>query len=119
MVSSVMDSEAIEIFWNNIDRYWYSDASTDDVFVNAFTDTASTIMADVQSKYDAQKTRTKFWIVLILVVAVIVILLILFNWWKKKAKRAKEEAAETERILNTPMETLVDQNLKDLENKYK
>lgn len=118
-VSSVMDSEAVEIFWNNIDRYWYTDYSTDDVFVYSFTDTASTIMATVQSKYDAQKTQTKFWIVIVAVAAIIIILVILYNWWKKKAQRAKEEAAETERILNTPMETLVDQNLKDLENKYK
>lgn len=43
-VSSVMDSEAVEIFWNYIDRYWYSDASTDDVFINTFTNTADSIM---------------------------------------------------------------------------
>jgi hypothetical protein len=109
MVSSVMDSSAVDIFWNNLDRYWSNiDISTDDVFVYAFTDTASTLMS-----------TNVVLIVVIISVAVIVILLILFNWWKKKAKRAKEEAAETERILNTPMETLVDQNLKDLENKYK
>lgn len=118
-VSSVMDAEAVEIFWNNIDRYWYTDYSTDDVFVYTFTDTSSTIMADVQSKYDAQKARTRFWIIVVVVAAVIIILIILYNWWRMKARRAKEEAAETERILNTPMETLVDQNLNDLENKYK
>lgn len=118
-VSSVMDSEAVEIFWNNIDRYWYTDESTDDVFVYTFTDTSSTIMAEVQSKYEAQKAKIIFWIIVVLSLAVIVVLTILFNWWKKKAQRAKEEAAETERILNTPMETLVNDNLKDLENKYK
>lgn len=31
-VSSVMDSEAIEIFWAYVDKYWYSDMSTDDMF---------------------------------------------------------------------------------------
>ena len=42
--SSVMDSEAVEIFWDNIDKYWYTNLSTDDVIVNAFDDTADTIM---------------------------------------------------------------------------
>lgn len=42
--TSVMDSEAVEIFWNNIDKYWYADLSTDDVFIRTFNDTADTIM---------------------------------------------------------------------------
>lgn len=118
-VSTVMDSEAVEIFWNNLDYYWYSNYSTDDVFIKTFNDTASTIMAEVESKYDAQKARTRLWIILVLVIAVIIILIISFKWWKKKAQRKKEEAEETERILNTPMQDLVNDNLKDLENKYK
>lgn len=42
--TSVMDAQAVDIFWNNIDRYWYTDLSTDDVIVNTFHDTAKTIM---------------------------------------------------------------------------
>lgn len=42
--TSVMDSEAVEIFWNNIDKYWYTDLSTDDVLIRSFDDTADAIM---------------------------------------------------------------------------
>ena len=42
--TSVMDSEAVEIFWNNIDKYWYTDLSTDDVFIQTFNDTADKII---------------------------------------------------------------------------
>lgn len=42
--TSVMDSEAVEIFWNNIDNYWYTDLSTDDVLIRTFDDTADMIM---------------------------------------------------------------------------
>lgn len=43
-VDSVMDAEAIDIFWGYIDRYWYDDMSTDALFEKAFTKTAETIM---------------------------------------------------------------------------
>lgn len=43
-VIGLIVQEAVEIFWNNIDKYWYTDLSTDEVFVNAFNDTAKTIM---------------------------------------------------------------------------
>lgn len=43
-VDSVMDAEAIDIFWGYIDRYWYDDMSTDELFEKAFTKTAETIM---------------------------------------------------------------------------
>ena len=43
-VDSVMDAEAIEIFWGYIDKYWYDDMSTDELFEKTFTKTAETIM---------------------------------------------------------------------------
>ena len=42
--TSVMDSDAVDIFWDNIDKYWYTDLSTDDVLIRAFNDTADGIM---------------------------------------------------------------------------
>ena len=39
-------------------------------------------------------------------VGIAVILIILFVWWKKVQQRKKEKAAETERILNTPIEKI-------------
>lgn len=43
-VDSVMDAEAVDIFWEYLDRNWYSDMSTDELFEIAFTKTAETIM---------------------------------------------------------------------------
>lgn len=43
-VWSIMDAEAVDIFWAYIDRFWYSDMSTDDLFVSVFSKTADRIM---------------------------------------------------------------------------
>lgn len=43
-VDSIMDDEAIEIFWGYLDRNWYSDKTTDALFADAFEKTANTIM---------------------------------------------------------------------------
>lgn len=106
--SSVMDSEAVEIFWNNIDKYWYTDLSTDDVFVNAFNDTADTIMRVSTTKEDIV-----VWGMAVAIVIIVGIVIIIFI--KQKNQRAKEKAAEDERILNTPLEELRND---DLTKKY-
>lgn len=109
---SVMDSEAIEIFWNYIDRYWYSDMSTDDLFVTVFDKTADTIMRVSTTGADVAKAA-------VIIVGIILILVVLFRWWRAKAQREKEKAEETERILNTPMQDLVNESKADeLAKKY-
>ncbi|MFQ9072800.1 MAG: hypothetical protein ACLR43_08770 [Faecalibacillus faecis] len=48
-VTSVMDSEAIDIFWNYMHRYWTdSSLSTVDIFTKTFDSTAKTIMKNQQ-----------------------------------------------------------------------
>ena len=44
-VDSVMDEEAVNIFWDCLDRSWYSDLSTDALFADAFERTARAIMS--------------------------------------------------------------------------
>lgn len=108
---SVMDSEAIEIFWAYIDEYWYSDLSTDDMFVKSFEATAKRIMTKTTTKNDVIKY------VLIAAAAGVVVYGVI-KVVKLKHKRAKEEAEETERILNTPMESLVEKELEETAKKY-
>ncbi len=43
-IASVMDDEAIEIFWDYVEEYWYSDLSTDDMLIQVFDSTAEAIM---------------------------------------------------------------------------
>lgn len=47
MVKSVMDAEAVQIFWEYLDYYWMLEyLSTDDVFSMTFNSTASVIMGN-------------------------------------------------------------------------
>ena len=55
-VTSVMDSEAVNIFWNYIDRYWTDDSlSTVEVFTKTFNSTANTIMEKSTTSNDIIK----------------------------------------------------------------
>lgn len=107
-VTSVMDSEAVDIFWAYIDEYWATDMSTDDVIVETFDSTAKRIMDKSTTGADV----AKYVVILVIVCAggfVIIRML------RMKFKRDKEKAEETERILNTPLDKSED----DLLNKYK
>ena len=104
--SSVMDSEAVEIFWNNIDKYWYTNLSTDEVFIRAFQDTAGTIMHVSTTGKDILK-----WALIVAAIALAGAIII--NLVKQRNKRAKEKAEEDERILNTPIHDIADDNLED------
>lgn len=102
--SAVMDSEAVEIFWNYIDSYWYSDASTDELFVKTFTKTADSIMHTAKTKYDALK-----WTVIVIGVIGAGTLAVVFI--TKRNKRKQEEAEEKQRILNTSLDDLVKEKM--------
>lgn len=104
--SSVMDSEAVEIFWNNIDKYWYTNLSTDEVFVNAFHDTANTIMHVSTTGKDLLKWG-------LIVTAIVLVGAIVINLVKQKNKRAREKAEEDQRILNTPIHDMAEDHLED------
>lgn len=95
-VDSVMDSEAVEIFWGYIDRSWYSDASTDTLFADAFEKTADTIM---------QKSKTTTDVIFAVVVGIVIILVItaIISAMVIKRRHERERAEETQRILNTPL----------------
>ncbi len=110
-IETVMDTEAISVFWAYLEKNWYSDMSSDDMFVKTFTSTADRIMDKSTTGKDVAKYA-------LIAVAVIAGGYIIIKLVKLKHKRAKEEAEETERILNTPMESLVEAELKDTMKKY-
>lgn len=109
-VPSVMDSEAIEIFWAYVDKYWYSDMSTDDMFTTIFTKTADRIMTKSTTAADVGNNAIKV-IGVIMVFAGIIVVMVL------RRKHKAEEAKETEKILNTPLNG--DSEADDLLKKYK
>lgn len=107
-VTSVMDSEAVDIFWAYIDEYWATDMSTDDVIVKTFDSTAKRIMDKSTTGADVAKYAV---VLVIICVGGFVVIRML----RMKFKRDKEKAEETERILKTPLDKSED----DLVNKYK
>lgn len=96
-VSSVMDSEAVDIFWAYIDSYWYSNLDTDDMIVKIFDSTAERIM-----QHTTTTNEIILWIVCI-VRAIIVVIIIIYIM-KLRRRHEKERNEETERILNTPLD---------------
>ena len=109
-VPSVMDSEAIEIFWAYVDKYWYSDMSTDDMFTTIFTKTADRIMTKSTTAADVGNNAIKVIGVIIVFAGIIVVMVL-------RRKHKAEEAKETEKILNTPLNG--DSEAHDLLKKYK
>ena len=109
-VSSVMDSEAIEIYWAYVDKYWYSDMSTDDMFTTIFTKTADRIMTKSTTAADVGNNAVKVIGVIVVFAGIIVVMVV-------RRKHKAEEAKETEKILNTPLNG--DSEADDLLKKYK
>lgn len=102
-ITTVMDAEAVDIFWAYLDNAWYTDMSTDDMFAQIFTKTADRIMDKSTTGADVGK-----WAVIFVGGAVLLILVI--RVMKTKRQHEKEQNAETERILNTPLgETSTDE----------
>ncbi|MDE5697450.1 MAG: hypothetical protein K2I96_08590 [Lachnospiraceae bacterium] len=80
-VDSVMDAEAVNILWGYLDRDWYSTMSTDELFENAFTKTAETIMT---------KSRTKIDVVFAAVVGIVIIAVTTVMNTRRRHERTKE-----------------------------
>ena len=109
-VPSVMDSEAIEIFWAYVDKYWYSDMSTDDMFTTIFTKTADRIMTKSTTAADVGNNAIKVIGIIVVFAGIIIVMVV-------RRKHKAEEAKETEKILNTPLDG--DSEADDLLKKYK
>lgn len=97
-VTSVMDSEAVNIFWNYIDHYWTDDSlSTVEVFTKTFNSTANTIMEKSTTSNDIIK-------IICIIVGIIIIIYGIIYILRMKFKRDKEKAKETVEILKTPLD---------------
>lgn len=94
---SIMDAEAVEIFWNYIDRYWWDDISTDSLFIRVFNETGEVIMREPTNGWDFGIKVAVILGVLLIISAIGVVIYV-------KAKSKHQEAVDTERILKTPVE---------------
>lgn len=107
-ITTVMDAEAIDIFWSYIDSVWESNMDDEEMFIHVFTKTADRIMDKSTTGADIGK-----WVVIGLVVVAGGFIVI--KVMKTKRQHEKEKNEETERILNTP---LGGTTLDDLADKY-
>lgn len=97
-ITSVMDSEAVNIFWNYIDRYWTDNSlSTVEVFTKTFNSTANTIMEKSTTSNDIIK-------IICIIVGIIIVIGGIIYILRMKFKRDKEKAKETVEILKTPLD---------------
>ena len=102
------EGEALEILYDYVDSYFWSDRDDDEMFADAFRDAGKRIM-------DTQMTTGQ---TVAIVVGVVVVVVVVYFIVKTLVKRSKEKAEETERILNTPVEKFGDSSLDDLKDKY-
>lgn len=109
MAKTVLDDgEALEILYDYIDHYFYTDLDEDEMFAMAFSKAGERIMHTQMSPVT----------VLIIAIAVIIVVTIVWSIVRSSQRRDREKAEETERILNAPLEKFGDQDLDDLKEKY-
>lgn len=95
-IGSVMDPEAVSIFWNYLDQEWTTDKSTDELFADTFNQTADRIMTRTTTSKDV-------WSKALIVLAVVAVGGVIIAVLMVRRKHEKERAEETERILSTPL----------------
>lgn len=112
--SSVMDSEALNILADELNyAYTYADED-EEVFSDAFSETADRIMSAAEDKAHDETMGTVGIVVAVVVVAGTVAFFVVRS---RKAKQA-EEKKQMEDILNTPLEKFGDKDVEDLADKY-
>lgn len=106
---AVIDSEAVDILLDYIDKYYYYDNLSDEEFFSkTFNDAGERIMNVPKSP----------WIPVLIILGIGVIVFIGYVWWKKAKDQKNREAAETERMLNTPLDTFGSSEVEELAKKY-
>jgi hypothetical protein len=91
---SVMDDEAVSVFWGKIDQYWYTDLSTDDLFEKVFSETADKIMNSSSSSSQTSSSSSGAGkviknIILVVIVAGIAVFI------AKKLKKKEDDSSST------------------------
>ena len=109
MTGSVLDDEAINIFKAYLSQnYDDMSLSEEEIFSDAFADTADRIMTVTPSPLP----------IIAVCAAVIIVTVVVFLIVRNRRLAKQREAERMQEILNTPLESLADAELADLEKKY-
>ncbi len=106
---TVMDDEAIGILADYLDRYYQEAATEEEVFADAFSATGERIM----------HVTTSPLVYIAVCAAVVAVAALVFVGVKRYRASKEREAERMQEVLNTPLETFGDQDLEDLESKYR
>lgn len=110
---TIMDNEALNIFEGYFyTNYYDTSLSIEQMISNTFSSTADSIMSTPTNGWDFAK-------VAIIVVGIVAVVVVIYALFKAKAKRDKEREEYTKEILDKPLDTFGDEDLSDLEKKYK
>lgn len=110
-VSPIMDSAAIDILADNVDKYYRNPyLSEEEIFSKAFADTADTIMEKDDYLVGS--------IACIVIVLVPVLAYGGYRVFRIRRERQEREQRLQQEILNTPLEKFGDQEVEDLAKKY-
>lgn len=105
---TVMDDEAAEVLADYLWKYYQEAPTEEEVFSEAFRDTADRIMTVTPSPLPIVAGCAA-----VIIVAVVVFLIV-----RNRRLAKQREAERMQEILNTPLESLADAELADLEKKY-
>lgn len=111
--STIMDPEAMEIFWAYLYHNWdtWDRKDNDGMFAATFNNTAERIMTVTTTTKDIAKVGIIAITIAIAVIGVIIITYMIH-------KREREKAQETIDILNAPLETSNDSEIDNLADRY-
>ena len=105
---AVMDSEAVDILFDYIEYYYYSDLNDTEMFATAFDRASERIM----------NVSVSPWVYVLIAAAVVAVAVVAYLWWKAAAKKKREQDEHTRRILETPLETFSDDDAENRAKKY-
>lgn len=109
---TIMDSEALSVLRDYLDRYYNSDVGDEEFFSLTFEKTAERIMTVTKSPWPT------VLIVVVVAAGVLLVLLLAFFWWKKAKEQKNLEDQRTAEILNTPLEKFGGEEAEELAKKY-
>ena len=110
---TIMDSEAVSVLADYLDRYYSSDMEDEEFFSTAFQKTGERIMTVTKSQ-----TPTVI-IVFVIAAAVVVVVFLLYRWREKARAEKRRRDKEMEDILQTPLDKFSDEDeAENLAKKY-
>ena len=106
----IMDSDALDIFWDTYD-YYYEDSALESeaLFGKTFSESGTKIMT-------APFAWKKVAIVAVIVVGIIILIVLLARWWNTRVKHKNNEQNKLEKMLNSSQKSYANSSSDEFKN---